>query len=801
MLSNRYIGLFNKQFLIVKICLYLVLFNLPIQPISCQSNQGYFTQYSKGTPTKELIWCTINSAEQNKCRDWAEAIKRYPNSVPVGQYKSFEFNLKCEQASDKEHCMNLIENGRAHLVTLDPGEVFIAGRHHSLVPIIAERYGSTLEDYYYSVAVVRRSSSTHIKDIQDLKGKKACFPGVNQMAGWALPLARLINDGVLEVKDCNNIVKTAAKFFNQSCTPNALNDKNNPSGDNPESICALCHSKCSGSDEYANFEGAFKCLLDVGDIAFLKHSTVQLMSLRNQYSFRKNDLELLCPQGGRRSLDSYSDCNWGRSPAHAVVVFSSMLPEERKKVQEFLMQSIRVFNMARDYTYGQGYNSEKNSASSFALADYLAPQKYGDRANLLFSDDLNGFEPLSGPDQTFRNYLKKENYDLLSKELKKCPVPSARLCVVSAVEMKKCHQMVTTFRGAFLQPVLNCVVERSAIGCMEAIRRGRADLVMLDAADVYRAGHQYGLVPILTEKYDLTDPSYYVVAVAKKTDRESDLFFLKGKSSCHTGVGTAAGWVVPLGFLLSNNRMRSYGCDSLTAASQFFQKSCAPGALSPDYTTSDWGLNNLCDLCAGTSKYFCARDANEPFYGSTGALRCIVEGGGNVAFVKHTAILENTAGRNPALWSRNLIPSDFELLCRDGTRASYNESVKCNIGKVPGNAMVTSPLKPHQYITAYVNLFLTAQQYYGSKYSHDYTFKMFVSEDGYHDLIFSDATSQLIALPQDQRSYSTYLSQEFINSMKLTDCTSHSNRFNPSKLSIIALLYAVILAIFRQNHL
>ncbi|XP_025017247.1 uncharacterized protein LOC107365060 [Tetranychus urticae] len=39
MLSNRYIGLFNKQFLIVTICLYLVLVNTLIQPINCQSDQ------------------------------------------------------------------------------------------------------------------------------------------------------------------------------------------------------------------------------------------------------------------------------------------------------------------------------------------------------------------------------------------------------------------------------------------------------------------------------------------------------------------------------------------------------------------------------------------------------------------------------------------------------------------------------------------------------------------------------------------------------------------------------------------
>ena len=41
-----------------------------------------------------------------------------------------------------------------------------------------------------------------------------------------------------------------------------------------------------------------------------------------------------------------------------------------------------------------------------------------------------------------------------------------------------------------------------------------------------------------------------------------------------------------------------------------------------------------------------------------------MEGNGRIAFTRHTAILEN-AGKNPSFWSRNVIPDDFELLCRN----------------------------------------------------------------------------------------------------------------------------------------
>src|SRR5687768_6704452 len=102
--------------------------------------------------------------------------------------------------------------------------------------------------------------------------------------------------------------------------------------------------------------------------------------------------------------------------------------------------------------------------------------------------------------------------------------------------------------------------------------------------------------------------------------------YIVDKNTCHTGVDHGAGWVVPMAYLLSSARMRGYGCDSLKAASQYFTKSCVPGALSIEfnYGTSH---DNLCDLCHGSSSSYCLRNSAEDFYGHVGAFRCLVEGG------------------------------------------------------------------------------------------------------------------------------------------------------------------------------
>lgn len=93
----------------------------------------------------------------------------------------------------------------------------------------------------------------------------------------------------MEIVDCNNHVKSAINYFGKSCAVDSLVNKYNPIGDNSDKLCALCigkvpGGKCTSADPYAGFEGAFRCLLEVGDIAFLKHTTVQEMLESKQFS-------------------------------------------------------------------------------------------------------------------------------------------------------------------------------------------------------------------------------------------------------------------------------------------------------------------------------------------------------------------------------------------------------------------------------------------------------------------------------------------------------------------------------------
>lgn len=700
----------------------------------------------------KFIWCTISDDQQARCSDWAYSTR---------DFSKYDYQIECYKGGDKDACMNLIANERAHLVSLDPGEIYFGGRYHSLVPIMSERYGPSREPGYYSVAVVKKGSP--IFTLNDLRGKKACFPGVGKMAGWVIPVSVLSRNNLLGVTDCNNVVKNVASFFNESCAPNALIDKHNPSGDNPLSMCSLCSNGCSGSGSYAGFAGAMRCLHSVGDVAFVKHTTLTKMNSNAALMY-----DLLCEDGRRVDLSAYRSCNWGYSPADAIVTLSSVPIKMKQFLQKVLQRN----------------DQQLNSLLS------------------LLSEDATALVPIDISQQTFSRYLGPADVGRF-EQIQSCSISKATLCVISEKEYEKCIRMSRAFHAQGLKPDLNCETAHSKIDCMAMIVDGKADVTMLDPGDVAIAGLWYNLIPIVSETYNLNDSTFYAVAVARTADKDTDLLDLKGRRSCHTGYGEAAGWVMPLSFLLSNNRMRSYGsCQSARSASRFFSKSCVPGSLSNRFIYGEsWDLSNLCNLCHGSSYKYCTRSDNEPFYGSTGALRCLIEGDGHVAFTRHTSILEN-AGRNPSFWSRNVIPDDFELLCRDGSRGKVRDYHSCNLGRVSANALVTHANRPREYINAYINLFILAQQFYGSQYSEPFTFKMFVSERDHADLIFSDATSQLIQVPPERRHYRPYLGHEFLKSVSIVDCRNGGNSLiNYSNQVKVTILISTLISLSINLHL
>ncbi|KAG8237825.1 hypothetical protein J437_LFUL002434, partial [Ladona fulva] len=309
-----------------------------------------------------LVWCTVNFEEQVKCKNLSRAIER--DSYKFGRDKMI---LRCDHGVNKFECMDKLDIESSHVTSLDPGEVFVGGRYHSLVPIMQEvnevrlvkvisyprvKKANGISPYFlfqdssfseYAVAVIKKGSLPDLKSIHDLRKKKACFAGVGTLAGWVIPIYTLMKEGGLEIIDCNNHVKSTTNFFGPSCAVNSLINKFNPVGDNSDQLCKLCAGrspgqKCTEADPYAGYEGAFRCLVEAGDIAFLLHTTVHIMTSSGSdlISVKENDFELLCKDGSRRPVREYRSCNWGMVPSHAIVTTSAKSVSLRQKYYRFL---------------------------------------------------------------------------------------------------------------------------------------------------------------------------------------------------------------------------------------------------------------------------------------------------------------------------------------------------------------------------------------------------------------------------------------------------------------------------------
>ncbi|XP_008283972.1 transferrin-a [Stegastes partitus] len=645
-------------------------------------------------PAEKVKWCVKSDAEYQKCLALATAAPAF----------------SCVKKDNTIDCIVAIKAGDADAITLDGGDVFTAGlNNYDLQPIIAEDYGTTSDTCYYAVAVVKKGSGFGFRD---LKGKKSCHTGLGKSAGWNIPIGTLLTMNILEWAGIEDkpVEEAVSSFFQASCAPGATRGSK---------LCELCKGDCSRShsEPYYDYAGAFQCLVeDAGEVAFVKHLTVP--------DAEKSKYELLCKDNSRAPIDNYKTCNLARVPAHAVVT--------RKDAQlaEFIWTSLNGV---------QGFNL-------FSSEGYTGK-------NLMFKDSTTKLVKLPPNTDSFL-YLGAEYMSVL-RSLKKEQLPGTvspaiKWCAVGHAETVKCDTWsINSVDGE--NAVIECQSAPTVDECLKKIMRKEADAMAVDGGQVYTAG-KCGLVPVMVEQYENNlcsssegvASSYYAVAVVKKSSGVT-WETLQGKKSCHTGMGRTAGWNIPMGRIYE----RTKDCDF----TKFFSSGCAPGADAN---------SPFCSQCAGSGKAVgdeakCKASADEQYYGYAGAFRCLVEGAGDVAFIKHTIVKENSDGVGPA-WASAVSSGDYQLICPGKEPAEITDFANCHLAIVPAHAVVTRPESRADVI----RILQDQQAKFGSSGS-DPTFKLFQSDQG-KNLLFKDSTQCLQEVAAG-KSYGQFLGPEYTNAM------------------------------------
>uniref|UniRef100_A0A8V0YZW3 Ovotransferrin n=1 Tax=Gallus gallus TaxID=9031 RepID=A0A8V0YZW3_CHICK len=702
----------------------------------------------KALSLERVRWCTMSNQELSKCKDMSNAFTGAGILPP----------LECMEGESAANCTQMIKDYLADAVTLDGRWIYQAGKEYGLKPVVGEVYDQEIGTSYYAVAVVRKGSNI---TINSLKGVRSCHTGINRTAGWNVPVGYLIDSGRLPAMGCD-LPKAVSDYFSASCVPGTN------SASYPTSLCQLCkgdssgQNKCQGNsqEQYYDYSGAFRCLAEgAGEVAFVKHSTVpentdgRTLSTWAQ-QLRSKDFQLLCRNGSTADVTEWRTCHLARVPARAVVVRPDT---DGTAVFQLLNQGQQRFN---------------DVGAQFQMFDSTA---YGAQ-NLMFRDSTTKLVAVTS--QNYQAWLGDEYLhamQALSCDPNTLP-ESLNWCVVSTEEIWKCGEMGTAFRSKNLKPEIQCISAKTKEECMEMIQKKEIDVVALGGADIYIAGKTYGLVPAAGESFSAEDNNnaYYAVALVKRNPSNAfTINDLKGKKSCHTGLGRTAGWNIPIGMLVKKGFINPRDCNIPQAVSEFFSASCVPSAEQGNYPST------LCQLCIGDNNgnNKCSASSQERYYSYNGAFRCLAEDAGDVAFVKHSTVFENTDGKNTESWARDLKSSGFQLLCRNGARAEVTQFAQCHLARVPAQAIM---VHPDTNIFALYGLLDKAQEYFGNN-SNRNGFKMFDSSafQG-KDLIFKDSAVKIVPV-EERRTYAEWLGSEYVESlegMQTPQCSGAGNSFS-----------------------
>jgi len=267
-----------------------------------------------GVESTEYRWCCKSAKEATKCTTLAAL--RYANLT-----KPFKFN--CVQAFGTAKCIEKLKNREADVMILDAGD--INANKDDLYMVAVENTEDTNTVFsgtgYYAVAAVRKGAEAELT-LKTAVDYKTCHTGVGKTAGWNMPMGWFKRNGV----DPSRIPS--------SCAPGAKLPKY--SSFLPDTNTDKWCENCMGSDDkknnqcardqrerYYGYDGAFSCMKDeYGDVAFIKQTTIP--------KDEQSEYQLLCPDGTRKNVDQFEDCNIAHVPPHALVARKSFNNDDDK---------------------------------------------------------------------------------------------------------------------------------------------------------------------------------------------------------------------------------------------------------------------------------------------------------------------------------------------------------------------------------------------------------------------------------------------------------------------------------------
>ncbi|KAG6800752.1 transferrin 1 precursor [Apis mellifera caucasica] len=633
--------------------------------------------------------------------------------------------VSCISGRDRYECIEKVGKKEADVVAVDPEDMYLAVKDNKLASNagynVIEQVRTKEEPHapyrYEAVAVIHKDLP--INNVQGLRGLKSCHTGVGRNVGYKIPITKLTAMGVLnnlhdpEYSARENELRALSSLFSKGClvgtwSPDpAINRRLKETYSN---MCALCEKPevCDYPDIYSGYEGALRCLAhNGGEIAWTKVIYVKRffglpvgVTAAIPTSENPADYRYFCPDGSKVPIDANTKpCTWAARP-------------------------------------WQGYMTNNGVSNVEAVQKELTDLgKLGEEEKADWWKDIMLLNEktlaVPAPPVLPENHLKNAKYLDVIERNSGATDKIIRWCTWSEGDLEKCKALTRAAYSRDVRPKYDCTLEKSQDDCLKAIKENNADLTVVSGGSVLRATKEYNTVPIIAESYGSGSTNFNerpAVAVVSKSSSINKLEDLRNKKSCHSGYKDSfAGWTAPIYTLKHKGLIKSEN-----EAADFFSGSCAPGAPLD---------SKLCQQCVGNlasnndrirQATKCKATNEETYRGGKGALSCLLDGKGDVAFVPLTALFEE-----------GVQSKDLALICPDGGRAEINEWERCNLGLEPPRVILSSGAKSPTVLEELTHGTLAASTLYSKRPD---LLHLFGSWSNRPNLLFKDEAKDLVSV-------------------------------------------------------
>ncbi|KAL7300041.1 hypothetical protein TKK_0007051 [Trichogramma kaykai] len=265
----------------------------------------------------------------------------------------------------------------------------------------------------------------------------------------------------------------------------------------------------------------------------------------------------------------------------------------------------------------------------------------------------------------------------------------------------------------------DCVSMKNRTDSLRAVRTGVCHMFVATFREAL-AAKKTGLKSIveLMPHSGARDEANVVSAIVRKKSSFKKFADLKGARACFTGL-RSVGWNA-FYYRMTNKTIvgERSDCSDVGFVANYFKRSCVQGVDKGKFPVS------LTTLCKRTTEANLSDDEK--------TFRCLVEDGGDIAFVNYTAA-KGYAARN-----RTIFTNQYRLLCPEENSTDRS----CPLAKVSiGSILASDRILPVKEEEIYL-MFVTLNRYFGTNFARETPmFDMYGKFDGVQDVIFPRATA------------------------------------------------------------